>query len=196
MRRGGFLTRPAAVASIVAAAVCISVAQTAQTSSLPKTGIKNFGCVNKNLYRGGQPGPGDLKRLAELGIRTIVNLRGEDERTQSEGVEAKALGLRYFAIPMPGLSRPSDEQVSGVMAILDAQENWPVFIHCKRGSDRTGTIIACYRISHEGWTGSQAIAEAKRFGMSWVEFGMRDYVSDYYTRRSAAEKPVRAESNR
>lgn len=184
------------MAAIVTAAVCISVAQAAQTSSQSNTGIKNFGCVNKNLYRGAQPERGELKQLAEVGIKTIINLRGEDERTRSEQVEAESLGLRYFGVPMPGLTRPSDEQMSGVLAILDAHENWPVFIHCKRGSDRTGTVIACYRISREGWTSSQAIAEAKRFGMSWVEFGMRDYVVDYYARRSTSEKQVTAESNR
>ena len=48
---------------------------------------------------------------------------------------------------MPGLSRPSHEQVSRVMAIINAKENGPVFIHCKRGADRTGTVVAIYRIS-------------------------------------------------
>ena len=84
---------------------------------------------------------------------------------------------------MPGLSAPSDEQVSRVMAIIDNPDYQPVFIHCKRGSDRTGTIAAIYRISHDGWDAERAIAEAKHYGMSWAEFGMRGYISGYYNKQ-------------
>lgn len=142
--------------------------------------LPNFHKVNEHLYRGGQPKVGGVKELSELGIKTIINLRGADEQTLSEETEAKAAGLSYFNIPMPGLSRPTHEQISRVMAIIDTAENWPVFIHCKRGSDRTGTIVAIYRISHDEWTANQAMSEAKNFGLSWVEFGMKDYISDYY----------------
>jgi protein tyrosine/serine phosphatase len=66
------------------------------------------------------------------------------------------------------------------MAIIDEQENWPVFVHCKRGSDRTGTIVALYRISHDHWTANQALSEAQRHGLSLFAFRMKDYVSDHY----------------
>ena len=164
-------------ASVVVLALMVSIG--AAQSELRYKELPNFRKVQEHLYRGGQPASGGLKKLAELGIKTIVNLRGEDERTRAEEAEAKALGLRYYAIPMPGLSRPSDAQIKQVMAILDDQENWPVFIHCKRGSDRTGTVIACYRISKEGWTDERALSEARQYGMSWMEFGMREYISDY-----------------
>ena len=81
---------------------------------------------------------------------------------------------------MPGLSAPSDEQVARVMSIINDPDNQPVFVHCKRGADRTGTIGAIYRISHDGWTADRAIAEARLYGMSWAEFGMKSYISDYY----------------
>ena len=80
---------------------------------------------------------------------------------------------------MPDLNRPSHEQVARVLAIINDPANHPVFIHCKRGSDRTGTIVACYRISKENWTDEQAIDEAKRHGMSWIQFSMKDYISDF-----------------
>jgi uncharacterized protein (TIGR01244 family) len=150
--------------------------------------LPNFHKVSDKLYRGAQPRTGGVKKLAEVGIKTIINLRGADETTRAEEAEAKAAGLSYFNIPMPGLSRPTNEQVARVLAIIDAEENGPVFIHCKRGSDRTGTIVALYRISHDDWTAEQAVMEAKRHGMSWMEFGMKDYVSDYYRDRNAARK--------
>ncbi len=147
--------------------------------------LPNFHKVNEQLYRGGQPKSGGVKKLAELGIKTIVNLRGSDETTRAEEAEARAAGLAYFNIPLPGFSRPTHAQVARVMAIIENEGNGPVFIHCRRGSDRTGTVVAIYRISQHNWTASQAMNEAKRLGLSWFEFGMKDYISDYYRDRNA-----------
>jgi len=154
--------------------------------------LPNFHQVNEHLYRGAQPGKGGMKKLAELGMRTVVNLRGEADLSRKEQTDAAAQGLRYFSIPMPGLSRPTDQQVTQVMKIIDAPENWPVFIHCQHGSDRTGTIVACYHISHDGWTVDRSITEARGYGMSWVEFGMRNYIGDYYRISQAAKKEVKS----
>src|SRR5262249_16954329 len=135
---------------------------------------------------------GGMKKLAELGIRTVINLRGEADLSRKEQSDAAAQGLQYFSIPMPGLSRPTDQQITQVMKIIDAPENWPVFIHCQHGADRTGTSGACYHISHDGWTADRSIAEARGYGMSWVEFGMRSYIADYYRTSQAARKEVKS----
>lgn len=165
------------------AAVCVLALLISIGAAQSEPGYKelpNLHRVSEKLYRGAQPLSGYAKRLGELGVKTIVNLRGEDEVSQGEQKEAEAAGMHYFNIGMPGLSAPSDDQVSRVMAIIDNPDNQPVFIHCKRGSDRTGTIAAVYRISHDGWNAERAIAEAKHYGMSWAEFGMKGYISDYY----------------
>ena len=151
--------------------------------------LPNYHKVNDKLYRGGQPLAGGISKLSELGIKTVINLRGEDDNTKAEQKEAEAAGLRYFSIAMPGLTRPSDKQVARVIDIIDAPENGPVFIHCKRGSDRTGTVVAVYRIAREDWTAERAAAEARQYGMSWMEFGMKDYISDYYSRHSSGAEP-------
>src|SRR5262245_12259235 len=97
---------------------------------------------------------------------------------------------------MPGLSAPSDEQVNRVLSIIDSPDNQPVFIHCKRGSDRTGTIAAVYRISHDGWTADRAITEAKQYGLSWTEFGMKGYISDYHKQQLRVRAQTAAAANR
>jgi protein tyrosine/serine phosphatase len=145
--------------------------------------LPNFFKVSDQFYRGAQPLEGGIKKLSEIGIKTVINLRGMDDQTRGEQKDAEDAGLRYFNIPMPGLSAPSDEQVAQVIAIIKNPEYQPVFIHCKRGSDRTGTITAIYRISLDGWTADKAIAEARKLGMSWMEFGMRGYISNYYKRQ-------------
>ncbi len=153
--------------------------------------LPNFHRVNEGLYRGAQPKDGGLKKLADLGIKSIVNLRGESEGNQLEEAEAKELGMQYFSVPMSSLGRPTSEQVKQVMEIIETKEKAPVFIHCRRGADRTGVIIAIYRIDNDGWTAEQAIEEAKLYGMGMVQFQKRDYIKDYYEKRRENAKLVK-----
>ena len=168
------------VVCLLVLAASISAQEETRYKELP-----NFHRVSDKLFRGAQPANGGIKKLSELGIKTVINLRGTDELTVAQQKEAEAAGLKYFNIPMPGLSAPSDDQVERVLAVINNPENQPVFIHCKRGSDRTGTIAAIYRISHEDWTSDRAITEARRYGMSWAEFGMRSYIENYYKKLSS-----------
>jgi protein-tyrosine phosphatase len=78
---------------------------------------------------------------------------------------------------MKGVVAPSSEQVSKILTLLNSSEK--VFIHCKRGADRTGAVIACYRISHDRWAPQQALNEAKSFGMAWTQVGLKRYVLSF-----------------
>jgi len=147
--------------------------------------LPNLHIVNSALYRGAQPKAGGLQTLKQIGIKTIVNLRGKDENTRAEEAEAQALGLRYYNVSLPEFSAPRDEKVQRVLDLIDAAENQPVFVHCRHGEDRTGTIIACYRMTHDGWTAGQAKKEAEKLGMSWTQFGMRRYIDKFYRERQS-----------
>lgn len=144
--------------------------------------LPNFHRVNEQLYRGAQPKRGGFQRLVQLGVKTVVNLRDDDENARAEEAEARTAGLRYFNVPMGRLGRPSDEKVERALAIINAPEHQPVFVHCMRGADRTGTIIAVYRITRDGWTSERAKAEAKRYGMGFWQVAMKDYIRDYHRR--------------
>ena len=142
--------------------------------------LSNFHKVNNQLYRGAQPGSGGLKRLSQLGVKTILNLRDNDSRAAQEQADASNAGLRYFNVPLGRLGRPGDDEMARALSIISNPENQPVFVHCKHGADRTGVVIAVYRITHDGWTSEQAKAEAKRYGMHPWELGMKDYIRDSY----------------
>ncbi len=175
--------------SVLALALALLVQPIAFAQSAPQyKELPNFGQVDEHLYRGAQPRSGGIEKLASLGIKTIIDLRGASSRSRQEERQAKASGLNYHNIPMPGWGRPTNEQVARVMAIIDEPENQPVFVHCRRGSDRTGVIVACYRISHDDWKEDQVRAEASKYGMAWYQFWIKDYASDYYRACEARKK--------
>jgi protein tyrosine/serine phosphatase len=145
--------------------------------------LPNFHVVNSHIYRGAQPKAGGLQTLKKIGIKTIVNLRGKGEGTQAEEDEARARGLRYYNVSLPQFSAPKDREVQQVLDIINTAENQPVFVHCRHGEDRTGTIIACYRITHDGWRAAEAKREAENLGMSWTQLGMKRYIDKFYRQR-------------
>jgi tyrosine-protein phosphatase SIW14 len=150
--------------------------------------LPRFNRVNDWLYRGGQPTEAGLKQLVQLHIKTVVNLRDDDERARVEEAATVAAGLRYINLPLSDFHKPNDQEVAQILSVINAPENQPVFVHCKRGADRTGTIIAIYRIEHDGWTDHQAKQEAERLGLGFWQIRMKDYISDYYQRKLAKSK--------
>jgi uncharacterized protein (TIGR01244 family) len=165
-------------AASVAITMLLASAALAQ-SELHYKELPNFHQVNAGLSRGAQPGEGGIQKLAALGIKTVLNLRVADERSRAEETEARAAGMRFFNIPMEGLDRPRDEQVEHALEIINDPANQPVFVHCKHGADRTGVIIAIYRMTHDGWSTEEALREAKHYGLSMFQFRMKDYINDY-----------------
>ena len=152
-----------------------SVAAAGERGVPASQGIINFGRINEGLYRGAQPDAAGIRSLKCLGIKSIVNLCMTNDAWQAEPTEAQANGLIYTNIPMKGFGRPTPELVARVLASIEGLPS-PVFVHCRHGCDRTGTIIACYRIKHDHWSGETALAEAKRYGISRFEWGMRNYI--------------------
>ena len=94
--------------------------------------------------------------------------------------------MHYVRLPWSGYKAPDDSQIATVLSLLDDNSAWPVFVHCRRGADRTGTAIACYRIAHDHWTNQQALAEAKTFGMSSMEVAMQHFILRFVVPVTAA----------
>lgn len=141
-------------------------------------GIERFEQINDHLYRGGQPAEAGFKALAKLGIRTIVDLRDKAEQSRLEKLTVESLGMRFVAVPMT-MHAPTDDQIARALDLLNASEGWPVFVHCQGGRDRTSTVIACYRIAHDGWNNQKAFEEAKQHGISMFDIGLRRYILRY-----------------
>jgi len=164
----------------------------AATAEAPTAGIHRFLQVNDHIYRGAQPSPQGIHTLAKRGVRAIVDLRAYGEGADREKKEAESLGIKFYSVPMPPLSAPSETAMSKVLGLLDDPQNWPVFIHCQHGKDRTGTVVACYRMRHDHWPNRRAFMEAEDHGLSRFERGMRSFILQYH---ATPNQPILAVTN-
>ena len=64
---------------------------------------------------------------------------------------------------MSNIFKPTVATVLAALQTLDAAPK-PVFVHCMKGQDRTGVVIAAYRIRRQGWTFDQAYQEMLSYG--------------------------------
>lgn len=177
------------------AAFCI--AATLPMAVLARTGlpgVANFQKLNDHVYRGAQPTDEGFRNLAKLGIHTIVNLREAGGRSQNEMKIVSAVGMHYINVPMKGMQAPSNESIAKVLALLEDTASGPVFVHCQRGADRTGGVIACYRIEHDHWQPERALSEARSLGMSWYQWAIQEFVRNYQPKiiHAAAPKALEA----
>jgi protein tyrosine phosphatase (PTP) superfamily phosphohydrolase (DUF442 family) len=145
-------------------------------------GVGNFHKVEDHVYRGAQPTDEGFRNLAKLGIQTVIDLRELGERSTAEEKTVKAAGMQYVKIPMKGMEKPSDESIRKALDLLEDKTTGPVFVHCMRGADRTGDVIACYRVEQDHWKNTAALAEARSLGMSWFQKSIQHYVLSYRPR--------------
>lgn len=103
-------------------------------------------------YRSAQPGPGLERAIGELGLASILNLRGGsfgDAFYRDEVGTAARLGVAFYDLPMSATERPSRRDLLLLADVLEACR-YPLLIHCKSGADRTGLACALYRMLRRG----------------------------------------------
>ena len=122
-------------------------------------GVPNLAQVAPGLWRSAQPSAAGFKNLKAMGIRTVVSLR----RLKSDRPLLAGLGLRHFHIHFAPW-HPEDEDVVTFLKIVSDAANHPVLVHCQHGADRTGTMVAIYRVYAQGWAMNEAMQELPRFG--------------------------------
>jgi protein tyrosine/serine phosphatase len=165
---------------LMLAGVEIAVAADAVPASRPETwatpvaaspGLPNLHRVNATLYRSAQPLKEGFIVLAakkplardDMPIKTIVSLRAFNDDAP---VTPEASTLRLEQIRFKTW-HPEDEDVVKFLRIATSPSMQPVLVHCQHGADRTGTMVAIYRIAYEGWSKAQAKEEMVKGGFGY-----------------------------
>ncbi len=126
----------------------------------------NFGVVvEKGIYRGAQPSREQVAYLHHIGVKTILKL--DDRHVDDERDAAARAGLRFVSIPFSARTIGNPETcatVSSALAVLEDRSNWPVYVHCSKGRDRTGYIVGLYRERVQQWDWNKVSAELANYG--------------------------------
>jgi len=159
----------------------VAAVSSAQTVSEHAIKIKNFGQMDDRFYRGAQPKEKDYKVLAELGIKTIIDLRDDPEEYSKSAVEA--LGMHYVNIPMIAKKYPTPEATATFLKTVNDPATGKFYVHCAGGRHRTGAMGAVYRFQFYNWNFDQVYKEMKQYDFytSWGHGAFKDFVQDYYS---------------
>src|SRR5579864_6383596 len=130
---------------------------------LPAKGIRNFGEVTPTLYRGGQPSRAGLQTLYKMGVDIVVNTSGNAH--DQEGKDVNSLGMKYIVIRWH-CPFPKDETFARFLKVVRDNPGKKIFVHCRLGDDRTGMMIAAYRMAIEDWSAEDAMKEMQEFGFA------------------------------
>ncbi len=185
--RRNILSVPFAVLTLllVFSAACFGQSPTKNDFSNIK--IKNFGQMDDRFYRGAQPKEQDYKALADLGVKTVIDLRDDPESYEKRSVEA--LGMSYVNIPMSDKEYPRANQVQQFLNLVSIPKTGKFYVHCAGGRHRTGVMGAVYRFNHDRWNYDQVYAEMKDYDF-YTRFGhgaMKQFVEDYWQQIQAKQ---------
>lgn len=134
-------------------------------------GLPNLYRVDSEVYRSGQPEGEGLRSAENLGIRTVLSLRS----TNRDVALDKSGDLLLRNVPMRSWNTHDEDIIRALRIIHDAPK--PILVHCRHGADRTGLIMAMYRVVFQGWTKEQAKKEMLEGGYGfhsiWINITRR-----------------------
>lgn len=126
--------------------------------------IKNFKEVGEGLYRGAQPRGEDFAFLNEIGIKTVISFRWKKVFIEEERKQCEEHGMDFVSIPLNYTNPPRIRDIKDFLITVDDRARRPVYIHCMHGVDRTGIMIALFRILRQGWNVDEAYKEMEACG--------------------------------
>ncbi|KMK66128.1 tyrosine-protein phosphatase [Puniceibacterium sp. IMCC21224] len=150
----------------------------------------NFFQIAPGVYRSNQPTHARFEKYAAMGIKTVVNLRGEEKYSHYlfEKESTEALGMTLVNAKLWARMAASRARIVHVIDVLRAAEK-PLMFHCKSGADRAGFVAALYLLVFE----DAPVADArKQLGLKYIHLdftktGIQDYILDVYAARTARD---------
>ncbi len=139
--------------------------------------------LSDNAWRSAQPAPHHIRYAAARGVKTVVNLRGDQSFGTHwlEDLACKRNGVKLVNLRLRSRAAPSREELRAVKALFESIE-YPVLIHCKSGADRAGLMSVLYRFIHEGVPLDEAKKQLSlKYGhVRQADTGVLDYFFECY----------------
>jgi protein tyrosine/serine phosphatase len=135
--------------------------------------IANFHIVSDGVYRGARPENAGIAYLSSLKVKTDLDLESLRPKTIADEKNAAILHSIDFIneplLVLAGVLRVfqpdlNPEEMETITKLVGDPANYPIFVHCERGEDRTGLVIGLYRVLNQGWTPQAAWAEMLQYG--------------------------------
>ena len=136
--------------------------------------VCNFFKVDEKVYRSSDPDIKGLKVVESMGIKNVLSL----SYFLGDEYEAQGTKLKLYRVRMTAY-KIRDEEVIQALRIIRACDG-PILVHCWRGADRSGCIIALYRILNQGWSKEQALDEMINggYGFNSMYENIIEYIKD------------------
>lgn len=140
-------------------------------------GLSNVGRMAPGVFRGAQPSVEGYATLKKMGIKTVIDLR----TTENEKAKVEAAGMKAIAVPIAMSHDGLKEKVDRVVSLMADPANQPVFVHCRHGQDRTGIVVAAYRMKVGKWSLADAETEMQAFGFNNIWINFKKFIHQYPT---------------
>ena len=113
--------------------------------------LHNFAQIAPDAFRSNHPTPERFEAYADMGIKSILTLRGGEHQPQYlfEAEICDRLGLKLVSVPLSARQAPNVASLGMLFDVFDQIET-PFLMHCKSGADRTGLASALYLLAYEG----------------------------------------------
>jgi len=148
---------------------------------LAREPLGNFHPVDDGIFRSALPSPAGYPQLKKMGFKTILNLQTTDGGETKRAVPE----IRVVHVAMSGLKKPTFEEMDRALEALSTAQR-PVLVHCTHGKDRTGFVVAAWRVVVENMPIAKAADEARSYGCCFVLFGdLNEYLASYRAHRRA-----------
>ena len=148
-----------------------------------RTRFANHHAIGGGMHRENQPSPRRIAQLADMGIKTMINLRGDSPKgfylLEEEACEQHGIKMINFRVYSRDVHTP--EKIRAAKDLFE-QIDYPAVMHCKSGADRTGFMGVLYRHFHMGDTIEEAMEQLsfKYLHVRQGKTGMLDFFFNDY----------------
>ena len=142
-----------------------AVAQQVTKKDIP--GISTFAQVETTIACGGSTKPEAIREIANMGFKSVINLRLASEQgaqVEEEGTAVKAAGMKYVHLPFDA-QNPDAHLIDNFIAAVTAPGNQPAYVHCAAGG-RAASLWMVKRVLADGWDEQRALTEANALGLN------------------------------